>query len=311
MKQKIIISMTTIPQRIERLKTNIQSILNQSQKFDKLIINIDDNLSKNDYEFYKYLKTIDKRIIINKCEHKWRSCNKLLPTLKKYPNDIIITVDDDVYYPEHCFKYLIEQYNKTPDCIIAHEINPLLINKDFNYIDFINEYDIKLMQKEWGKYLSNCCLFPPHVFDNTDLYDYDKMMKCTNGTHDELWFWVNSTLNGVMCVGLNYVFSFAPEIIKPYEEDEYALNKINSVQETINGYMKNINEMYGDRLIEQIKNKKIHFTIDKDNIYSFFFLLPYIKIVYWYGYDINCQTLTNAWTDKLHKAVYTNEPPKI
>ena len=167
------------------------------------------------------------------------------------------------------------------------------------------------MQKEWGKYLSNCCLFPPHVFDNTDLYDYDKMMKCTNGTHDELWFWVNSTLNGVMCVGLNYVFSFAPEIIKPYEEDEYALNKINSVQETINGYMKNINEMYGDRLIEQIKNKKIQFIIDKDNIYSFFFLLPYIKIVYWYGYEINCQTLTNAWTNKLHKAVYTNEPPKI
>ena len=67
-----------------RLKDLINIILKQSwQGFEKFCINIDDNLSKEDYEFYDILKEIDNRIEINICDHKWRSCNKLLPTLKK------------------------------------------------------------------------------------------------------------------------------------------------------------------------------------------------------------------------------------
>ena len=124
-KKKIIISMTTIPCRKKRLEENLPSILNQSYKFNKLVINIDDNLTKEDYLFYNSLKKLDKRIKINKADAKWRSCNKLLPTLKLYPEDIIITIDDDIYYPVDSIKYLVEEYKKNPECIIAHEINPI------------------------------------------------------------------------------------------------------------------------------------------------------------------------------------------
>ena len=83
---------------------------------------------------------------------------------------------------------LVKQYEKTPDCIVVHEINPLDL-KD-GLINYHNTYDAKLGQKEWGKYLSNCALFPPKIFDGSDLFDYNKMMYCTNGNHDELWFWI-------------------------------------------------------------------------------------------------------------------------
>ena len=112
-----IVSMTTIPSRKGRLKDLINIILKQSrQGFEKFCINIDDNLSKEDYEFYDILKEMDNRIEINICDHKWRSCNKLLPTLKKYPNDIIITVDDDVAYPKDCIMQLVIEHVKHPDC---------------------------------------------------------------------------------------------------------------------------------------------------------------------------------------------------
>lgn len=303
-KKMVIVSMTTIPKRKDRLMDNLPALLNQSYKFDKLIINIDDNLSDEDYKWYDALLEKDSRIEINKAEAKWRSCNKLLPTLKKYPEDIIITLDDDIFYPEDTVKELVEWHEKEPECIISHEINPLNIKDD--YVSYDNAYDVMLMQKEWGKYFSNCALFPPHVFDGTDLYDYDKMMECTNGTHDELWFWVQSTLNGVQCIGLNYVRSFAPEMLRQYEEGEYQLTTLNNSASKIDSYMKKINAMYGKRLLENIKAKPCVFTITKDNIYTFLFLLPYVKK--WYkGAQIEIKGLTKDWKNKLFKVMSGKE----
>jgi hypothetical protein len=308
---EIIVSMTTIPKRKERLTDNLPSILKQSYQFDKLVINIDDNLSEDDYQWYENLKEEDSRIEINKCESKWRSCNKLLPTIKKYPEDIVITVDDDIYYPVDTIKLLVEVYENNKDCIITHEINPINFNRDMTYVSYENAYDVMLLQREWGKYFSNCCLFPPHVFDGSDLFDYDKMMECTNGTHDELWFWVQSTINGVQCIGLNYVRSFAPEMLKQYEEGEYQLTTFNNTAEKIEGYMKKINEMYGERLIKNITSKNVTFKVTKDNIYAFFFLLPYIRQIYWYGFDLNIESLTTDWRNKLLDVIKNNKTPRI
>ena len=301
--EKIILSMTTIPKRKDRLTDNLPAILNQSYKFDKLIINIDDNLSDDDYDFYNALKKIDDRIEINKAEAKWRSCNKLLPTLKKYPDDVIITVDDDIYYPKDTIKKLVEKWKEEPDCIIAHEINPIAISSDNKYVTYLNAFDIMLMQKEFGKYFSNCCLFPPHVFDGTDLYDYDKMMECTNGTHDELWFWVQSTINGVYCIGLDYVRSFAPEMLKQYEEGEYQLTNINNSNEKIKEYMDKINGLYGEKLLETIFTKRTKFFVDNDNVQLFIAKLPSILRLYDYGFSIVVGDITKAWDNELMKTL--------
>lgn len=303
-RQLIIVSMTTIPNRQKRLMDNLPALINQSFPYDKLIINIDDNLTEEDYKWYEDLKQYDPRIEINKSESKWRSCNKLLPTLKKYPHDIIITLDDDVYYPKDTIKYLVEEHYKHPECIIAHEVNPIKINDDGS-ITYINGYDVKLLQVEWGKYLSNCALFPPYSFDE-DLFDYDKMMECTNGTHDELWFWVQSTIHGVQCIGLNYVRSFAPEMLEQYKEGEYCLSVLNNTQEKIDDYMSKINNMYGKRLLEEIKKKNVSFTITKDNIYAFIYLYPIIKSIY-FDSVISFGSLTKDWRQKLLRVIKDKE----
>ena len=298
--RKIILSLTTIPVRKTRLMENLPSLLGQSYYFDKLVINVDDNLSEDDYKFYHTLTEIDSRIEINKSESRWRSCNKLLPTIKMYPEDIIITVDDDIYYPVHCVKYLVEQYMITPDCVIAHEVNPIEIDEN-GFITFKNKVDIKLKQVQCGKYLSNCCLFPPHIFDESDVFDYDKMMACTHGTHDELWFWVNSLSNGVQTVGLNYVLSFEAENIRPWGKDEYKLTDFNNTDEKILGYMKTINEMYGEKMLETLKSKPVVFFLDKDNVQTFIYLQNYLRRIYPYGFLIDFGDLTKNWIKEVKR----------
>ena len=294
-----IVSMTTIPSRLHMLEVNLESLLNQSYQFDKLVINIDDNISKEDLEKYEKLKAISSKIELNQCESKWRSCNKLLPTLQRYPNDVIITVDDDVYYQDKCIEELVKHYELLPTpqkIIIAHEINPIFIKQQENYVGYYNTWDYKFKQVEYGKYLSNCCLFPPHVFDGTMLFDYEKMMKYTNGLHDELWFWLCSTLNGIQCIGLNYIQSFEGEVKVKYEEGDFTLGSINGQANVIKDYMDKISKDFGEQLIGQIKSKPTLFTITKDNIYALLAFQDNLKQLYNYGFQIQFyKDLTSYW----------------
>lgn len=83
---EVIVSITTIPKRKEMFLQTLPFIL-QQKYVKKICINLDNNLTQEDYDFYdKHVATQDSRIEINKtCESKWRSANKLLPTIQKYP----------------------------------------------------------------------------------------------------------------------------------------------------------------------------------------------------------------------------------
>ena len=279
MDKQVICSLTTIPSRFEMLKVNLPSILvEQTFKVDKLIIALDDCFGDDVYERYEALKDEYPKIEIIKCEKRWRSCNKLLPTLKLYPDSVVITTDDDHYLPPKCFETLVKEYETHPNCIIAQECNPLVIED--GKIKFLNSFDVMLKQVEFAKYLSNCCLFPPHTFDGTDLYDWDKMNYITGNLDDELWFMINSTLNGVQCIGLNYVHSLEPEVKIAHKDGDYTLTDSNKQQEFINLKCDRMNELYGERMLEQIKKKNNVFTITNDNVYSFLYLFPYIKMLY-------------------------------
>ena len=253
----VIISITTIPVRKELLKRTLPYLLKQNY-FAKLIINLDNNLTEEDYKFYETeIASQDKRIEIYKeCESKWRSCNKLLPTIKRYPDDIIITLDDDLGYGSDIVKCLLEGYIKFPNCIISHEVNPLKITDD-NYIQYLNDFAIKIGQLDYSKYMSNACLFPPHTFDGTDIFNYDKMMALTNGTHDELWFWVNSTLKGIKVHCLNYSYSLHLDSEIQHQESDYQLTNENCLPERIKEYNKKLNELYGNELKYVFNNSDI------------------------------------------------------
>lgn len=306
-KVNYIVSMTTIPSRKKWFKEYVDSILKQSFYFDKFVINIDDNLTEGDYEFYESIKDFDERIEINVCDHKWRSCNKLLPTLKKYSNSVIITVDDDIYYPKDSIKKLVEEYEKNSDCIICLSSNPIKFN-DNKYGGIFIVDDVCFGQKGYSKYLSNCCLFPPHIFDNSDLFDYDKMIMCTKGLHDELWFWVNSTLNGVKSINVNnYLINVDSYTFEGTYEDGYRLLNFNILtQGADEDYTERINELYGDSL-GSVLSEKIEFIITDNNIDKFFWLFQIFKTVYKDRYVLNLDNLPKGLENMLKAFLYGSE----
>lgn len=273
---QVIVSLTTIPQKFDYLKKNIASILSQTaiEVVSKIYINLDDDISDEDFAKYIYFKGLDKRIIVQKVDEgdcKWRSANKLLPVYAKHYNDIIITFDDDKMYPKDAIAKLLQTWRVFPTSIVAYEVNPVVITKD-NFkkefkIAFTNSFDVMLDQLQWGKYLSNACLFcplafgPPESYTFKELYNFENYNYVVKAKHDEVWFWIISTLYGTQCVGLADTFSFELDDIN-FAKTEYDLSNINGQVDEIRGYNERINEVYGKSLIEAIRKKPVVFILN-------------------------------------------------
>ena len=294
---KLILSLTTYPKRFDYLQTSIKSILNQTiyDKADLFYINIDDNLTEEDYKKYDGLKALDPKIRIKVCPAKWKSCNKLIWVYKDHPDDIIVCFDDDKNYPSETLEQVYETWKEHPECIVAQEINPI-VRTPIGDINYINSIDAMLNQIEYGKYLSNGCLFPPNSFTDM-LFDYDEMMHITNGNHDELWFWLVSTLKGVPCIGLDYTYSHSIDdgvCLSPTESD---LTNINNKQATIDGYNQRINAKYKKQLNDVLMSNPVKFFISHDTILKFTGNIKLINMLYGnFPIEIVCDsTIVKSW----------------
>ena len=131
---KIIASLTSFPQRIEIIHNTIATLLTQTLKPDKLILWLAEEQfpnKENDLP-QSLLNLIDFGLTISWCEDL-RSYKKLLPTLAEHPNDIIITFDDDIYYPNNTIEILYNSYLQEPKSIHTNRARILYLKNNELY----------------------------------------------------------------------------------------------------------------------------------------------------------------------------------
>ncbi|MFD4817055.1 glycosyltransferase family A protein [Peribacillus butanolivorans] len=128
---KVIVSLTTFPARINVIWIAIESLLRQSYRPDEIIL----WLAKDQFNG---LESLPKKLIeqqkrglsIRFCDEDLRSHKKYYYAFKEYPEDIIITVDDDVIYPKNTLEVLFELHKIYPDCICCNRAHLIKMNKD-------------------------------------------------------------------------------------------------------------------------------------------------------------------------------------
>ncbi len=225
---KVIVSLTSFPARIDTVDITVRSLLLQSLKPDKIILWLaweqfpdkENGLPDKLLELRKYGLTI-----------RWcrdiKSYKKLLPALRRYPEDIIVTADDDVYYERHWLKRLYSGYEEAPNYVHCHRITKVYIRN--------NEYKMKEGEFEvypFPSYLHKLTgvggvLYPPHIL-NQEVLDEEKCRELAP-TNDDIWFWLMAVLNGAK---INVVRRNLPrvEAVKGTQEGA-CLNKINDGKE--------------------------------------------------------------------------------
>ena len=123
-KERIIISFTTIPSRVSTLCVSLKSIFNQTMMPDKIILWITEE-EKDKGNIEKILSAeIDKGLEI-RYVHDVRVHTKYYYAMKEFPNDLIVTIDDDILYPENLIEELWKAHNDYPNMIIAQRAHEM------------------------------------------------------------------------------------------------------------------------------------------------------------------------------------------
>lgn len=193
---KLIVSLTSYPGRINVVERTIDSILRQSLKPDCVILWLaESQFSKKEKSLPKSLRHLLKHgLQIRWCEDI-RSYKKLIPALREFPDDIIVTTDDDVIYDENWLEKLYTSFLKHPDEIHCHHA--------FDYVyDEIQGLGFPSIIKNEGV-LEKCSmaigiggiLYPPHLLYG-DVCKTD-IFSSLAPTNDDFWFWAMAKLNGL------------------------------------------------------------------------------------------------------------------
>lgn len=189
---KIIVSLTSFPDRIPSLHKNLSSLLSQTVKPDMLILWLAEEQFPNKEQDLpvEILRLKNFGLTIRWCKNL-RSYKKLIPTIQEFPEDIIITADDDVFYHPEMIERLYKSYLKYPNHIHCHKTKKITFKNN----------EIKTKQKKCYKYPSfgnilvgvGGVLYPPHSLfkDITN----EELFKKLAPTNDDLWFWAAAVLN--------------------------------------------------------------------------------------------------------------------
>lgn len=127
MKKKlpIIVSLTSIQSRLEDASLTIKSLLAQSTKADKVVLWLSKEphlLDQGVEEVPQSIRSLEQEGLEIRWTKNTGPYRKLIPTAKLMNREscLIVTADDDVLYPDHWLKGLIDEYQRNEGCVICY-----------------------------------------------------------------------------------------------------------------------------------------------------------------------------------------------
>lgn len=195
--RQIIVSLTSYPDRMYELKYTLYSLLHQTLKPDQIILWLaEEQFPNKEADIAPSLLALQENgLSIMWCEDI-RSYKKLVPALERFPEEIIVTADDDFYYPENWLELLYHSYLENPDCINCHRAHRVQVagNRFAPY----NSWPKKVSEEQpvYQVFPTNGggTLFPPHKL-HQDILRRDYFMEIAPNA-DDIWFWAMCLLKG-------------------------------------------------------------------------------------------------------------------
>ena len=143
---KVIISFTTTPEHIKKIKPLLNSLLDQTVKVDQIVLNIPKDLK------YDIPKEYNNILNVFECGKDYGCATKFIPTILREQNKdtIIILIQDNYIYGKDYIETMIEEYNKNKCAIINKQ--GILVTPEFFGMDIYKRDNCELGD-DWIK---NC-----------------------------------------------------------------------------------------------------------------------------------------------------------
>lgn len=170
---KVVVTMTSWKKRIDSVLSVVKSIMNNTVKPDVLYLNLSKSEFKNmelPKELVDYFES-DPRLIINWVKGKnTKSMKKVFPILQYLDDDdIIITADDDILFPEDLIESRINDFNRNDGKYSITSSRKLMGTLRNMYVASAVSLYTKRMFNNWKEYV-NDEIIKTYNDDRTYLY---------------------------------------------------------------------------------------------------------------------------------------------
>lgn len=228
-KEDIIVSITSYPARIGTVNKAIETMLTQTVKPDKILLWLStENFPNKKSDLPAQLLNLEKRgLEIRWCSKDIGPHKKYFYSMKEFKNSVIITIDDDIYYPDDMIENLINAHNKYPGtvcCVCAHTIKMF---EDYSFMPYNDwRYGECLTDKPSDVVFPigyGGVLYPPNCFSEK-LFD-QKTIERTCLYADDLWLKWREIKEEIPCVLVTENMNL--EFIDPDKTQKSALYKTN------------------------------------------------------------------------------------
>lgn len=195
--RKIIVSLTSHDSRILDAYLAIETIMQGTLKPNRIVLWLPEGKSVTSI----YLENQIKRGLEIHYVKDLGPQTKLVYALKSFPDDIIVTIDDDIFYKPDMIENLVKAYQEDSSSILANRVSVITKNrygKVKTYLKWIH-YDYPERHTKNNVIIGvEGCLYPPHSLSD-EVFNED-VFRAICPTADDIWFTAMAMLKGTKIV---------------------------------------------------------------------------------------------------------------
>lgn len=241
-KARVIVSLTSYPGRFAHIHTALKSMMLQTVKPDKIIVWLDEDAGR-DKLTPKMLELEQYGIEYRAMPGDLKPHKKYIHAMREFPDDIIITVDDDLIYSRDVIETLLRTHERYPKAVCARRVHKITKRPDgeiASYNDWLGEYcgcnvpSHALVATGVGG-----VLYPPHCLYGA-AFDEALIVKLSLKA-DDIWLKFMELLNGTYVVWAPCRIPM-PDLIK--KEQATSLKSENVAQSRNDVYFANVQNYF-------------------------------------------------------------------
>jgi glycosyltransferase involved in cell wall biosynthesis len=202
----IIVSLTSYPARIQGIPTVLESIYSQTLSPHKIVLWLaEEQFPEKEKELPTELLQLclSDKLDIRFCEDDLKPHKKYYYAMKEYPEDLIITIDDDLLYESDTIESLFWSYLRYPDCVSTVRTHLITAKEDgtfFPYNMWLMETSSCVLKPSFQLMATGGAgtLYPPHLFQ-PDLWNKNAIEN-TCLFADDLWMKANELSSNIPVV---------------------------------------------------------------------------------------------------------------
>lgn len=194
--KEIVFSLTSFPARIKESWISIECLMRQKVKADKIVLWLAHSQFKNETLPYQLLELQERGLEIRYVDDL-RSHKKYFYAFQEFPEALIITFDDDLYYDSNVVSNLLSIHKKFPNTIAASRAHQITFEKtsvkpysSWRHNSISNKPSFNLFHTSGAGTLFQPKVFPVETFDQ-------KLILKLSPNSDDVWLKVMSFISDV------------------------------------------------------------------------------------------------------------------